>query len=82
MASIWRSCTLTERPHGGALVRFEALYEAGTVLLRRGCYGAGIERFVMDVNIFEVLELLLGVLDLEVGLLVRRSLFGGHDYPS
>ena len=73
---------LTERPHRGTLVRFEALDEADTVLLRRGFHGAGVERFVVDVDIFEVLELLLGILDTEVGLLVRVALFGSHDTPS
>jgi hypothetical protein len=70
---------LTERPHGGAPVHFEPLYEADTVLLRRGLHGAGVECFVMEVNIFEVLELLLSVLDVMVGLLVRLSLFGSHN---
>jgi len=67
---------LTKRPHGGTLIRLEALYEADAVLLRRGLHGAGVERFVVEINIFEMLEVLLLVLDPKVGLLV--SLFGGH----
>jgi hypothetical protein len=47
------------------------------VLLRRGLHGAGIERFVVDVDILEVLEVLLIVLDVEVGLFI--PLFGRHD---
>ena len=77
LGSLVQLCVLTERPHGGTLVCLEALYESDAVLLRRGLHGAGIERFVVDVDIFEVLEVLLGILDLENGLLV--SLFGGHD---
>ena len=71
------ACALTERPHCGFFVRLEALYEADAVLLCRSLHGAGIERFVVDVDILEMLEVLLGVLDMQVGLLVL--LLGGHD---
>lgn len=73
------ACALTERPHCGFFVRLEALYEPDAVLLCRGLHSAGIERFVVDADILEMLEVLLRVLDVEIGLLV--SLFGGHDGP-
>lgn len=67
---------LTERPHSSPLVCLEALYEPDAVLLRRGLHGTGVERFVVNVDILKVLEVLLGVLDMEVGLFI--PLFGGH----
>lgn len=70
------SCVLTKRPHGGTLVRLEALYEADAVLLSCSFHGASIERFVMEVNIFEVLEVRLCVLDSKVALLI--SFLGSH----
>jgi hypothetical protein len=58
--------SLTERPHRGAPVGLEALNEADAVLLGRGFHGADVERFVMDRDILEVLEVLLLVFDPKV----------------
>lgn len=58
--------SLTERPHRRTLVRLEALDEADAVLCGRGLHGADIEGLVVEVDIFEVFEVLLPVFDPEV----------------
>jgi hypothetical protein len=67
---------LTERPHRSSLVHLEALYEANAVFLGRSLHGAGVERFVVEVDVFEVLEVLVCIFDAKICLLV--SLLGSH----
>lgn len=64
-------------PHGSALVHLEALDETDAVFLGCGLHSTGIEGFVVNVDIFEMLEVLLGVLNAKVSLLF--SPFGSHD---
>ena len=75
-AQLHASRILTERPHGSALVHLKALNEADAMLCSGSLHGPGIERFVVDVDIFEMLEVGLGALDMNVSLL---PLFGGHN---
>lgn len=50
---------LTERPERRALVRLEALDEADAVLCGGRFHRAGVECFVVEVDILEVLEVLV-----------------------
>lgn len=67
---------LTDGPKGSPLVRLEGLKDAKAMLLGRGLVSLGVERLVVQVDVLEVVEAIVGGLDMEIWS--SALLFGRH----